>query len=121
MADEQQATKPSFKHAVAKKALAPVVASVATAATTYLMKKSVELWQETLQPKLEEQGGVEALAQRAAETVKSKVPSTDSGEEESSQPVQEAAQSKSDRGDERQKREQRRQQRRRALEQAGSS
>jgi hypothetical protein len=120
MADEQQATKPSFKHAVAKKALAPVVASVATAATTYLMKKSVELWQETLQPKLEEQGGVEALAQRAAETVKSKVPSTDSGEE-SSQPEQEAAQSKSDRGDERQKREQRRQQRRRALEQAGSS
>jgi hypothetical protein len=119
MADEQQAKKPSFKHAVAKKALAPVVASVATAATTYLMKKGAELWQEKLQPKLEEQGGVEALAQRAAETVRSKVPSADSSDE-SPQP-EPTASSKDDRDDERKQREQRRQQRRRALEQAGSS
>jgi hypothetical protein len=124
MADEQQAkSKPSFKHAVAKKALAPVVASVATAATTYLMKKGAELWQERLQPKLEEQGGVEALAQRATEAVKSKVPAADSSDE-APQPEPKASSSsssKDDRGEERQKREQRRQQRRRALEQAESS
>ena len=116
MADEQQ-RKPSFKHAVARKAVAPVVASL----VTYLTKKALELWQEKLQPRLEEQGGVEALAQRTAETVKSKVPSPSSEGESQQQSERKASSSDGDRSKERQKREQRRQQRRRALEQSGSS
>jgi len=131
MADEQQA-KPSFKHAIAKKALAPLVATAATAVTTYLMRKAAELWTERVQPKVDEKGGVGAIAREAADAVSSKVA-----------PVSEAVTSKvggdqpeahdakpepntkpepdSDRSDERRQRAQRRQQRRKTLEQTGSS
>ena len=110
MADEQQ--KPSFKHAVVKRALAPVVTTVATAVTAYLMRKAAEIWQETLQPKLEERGGAKAVVQEVSDKVGSAVSEVTPGEPEASD---------EDRGDERKKREQRRQQRRRKLEQAGSS
>ena len=128
MADEQQA-RPSFKHAVAKKALAPVVASVATAVTTYLMRKAAELWQERLQPKVEEKGGAEALARQAAGAVSDKLApvseavSAKVGSEEP-EPQAETAkppESDADRGEERRKREQRRKQRRKALDQAKAS
>ena len=124
MADEQH-SKPSFKHAVVKKALAPLVATAATAATTYLMRKAIELWHETVQPKLEEKGGAEALARDAADAVSNKLA-----------PVSEAVTSKvggdepeakhepegeADRSEERRKREQRRKQRRKALDQASTT
>jgi hypothetical protein len=117
MADEQQA-KPSFKHAVVKRALAPVVASAATAVTTYLMRKAVEIWHESIQPKVEEQGGAEALARQAAGAVSSKV-----APESEPQPEPEAqdAPKADDRSEERRQREQRRKQRRKALDQAGTS
>jgi hypothetical protein len=121
MADEQQA-KPSFKHAIVKRALAPVVASVATAVTTYLMRKAVELWHESVQPKVEEKGGAEALARQAADAVSSKlgpaseaVTSQGGGDELDSQAEPDAD---ADRSKERQQREQRRKQRRKALDQA---
>ena len=131
MADEQQ-TKPSFKHAVAKKALAPLVASAATAITAYLMRKAAEVWQETLQPKLEEKGGAEAVARDAAEKVSSKLaPVSDAVTSKTEQEPKAAAEqmasgrgsgsSDGDRNEERRKREQRRRQRRKALEQSGSS
>jgi hypothetical protein len=111
MADEQQA-KPSFKHAVVTKALAPVVATVATAVASYLLRKGMELWQETVQPKLDERGGAEAVVREASDKVGSAVSDATPDEPEASD---------EDRDDERKKREQRRQQRRRKLEQAGSS
>jgi hypothetical protein len=125
MSDEQQ-SKPSFKHAVAKKALAPVVASAATAATTYLMRKGAQVWQETLQPKMQERGGAEALAKEAFEKVSGKVsPVTEAvvstvGRDEDDV-SSDGATSHEDRSEERKQREQRRAKRRRALEQAGSS
>jgi hypothetical protein len=97
MADE---TRPSFKHTVAKKALSPLVATAATAITTYLMRKAAEAWQETVQPKLDEKGGAEAVVREGRE----------------SEPAV-----ADDRDEERRKREQRRRQRRKALEQSGSS
>ena len=124
MADEQQQAKPSFKHAVARKALAPVVASLATAVTTYLMRKGAQLWQDTLQPKLDEKGGAEKVARDALETVSSKVAPVSEAVSSKVDDLKDAAPAPGgsdddDRADERRKREQRRKQRRRALEQAG--
>ena len=115
--------KPSFKHALAKKALAPVVTSVATAITAFLMRKAAELWQQKLQPKVEEKGGAEAVARDAMDAVSRKVaPVTDAvaskaggGSETSS------SSSDDDREQGRREREQRRAKRRKTLEQAGSS
>jgi hypothetical protein len=125
MADE---ARPSFKHTVAKKALAPLVATAVTAITTYLMKKAAEIWQETVQPKLAERGGAEAVARQAADTVSTKlapvseaVTSKVGPEPERPSGAEKPAASDSDRSEERRKREQRRRQRRKALEQSGSS
>jgi hypothetical protein len=125
MADEQQQSRPGFKHTVVKKALAPLVATAATAATTYLMRKAVELWHETVQPKLEEKGGPEAIARDAADAVSNKlapvseaVTSKVGGDEPETkqEPAEDAG-----RGEERRKREQRRKQRAKALDQARTS
>jgi hypothetical protein len=128
MADGQQA-RPSFKHTVVKKALAPIVATAATAATTYLMRKAAELWQEQLQPKVEEKGGAEALARQAGGAVSSKlsagskaVTSKAGGDEsERPEPAQETPDTDGDRSEERRKREQRRKQRAKELDQARTS
>jgi hypothetical protein len=125
MADQQQA-KPSFKHAVVKKALAPIVATAATAATTYLMRKAVELWHESVQPKLEEKGGAEALAHQAAGAVSSKLQPvsaavTAKGGGDEPDEAQDAPEPDADRGKERRQREQRRKQRAKALDQAKAS
>ena len=123
MAEAEQAT-PSFKRAVAKRALAPVVASVSTAATTFLMRKGAQLWQERLQPKVEEQGGAEALGRKALEAVSRAVaPVSETAAAKvthEDEPAPEAS-AHDDRDDERRERERRRAQRRKALEQAGSS
>ena len=121
MADE---SRPSFKHTVAKRALAPIV----TAITAYLVRKGAEIWQERLQPKLEEKGGAEAVARQAAETVSDKpAPVTDTVASKVGQEPDAPSRGKSeppgdhDRAEERRKREQRRRQRRKTLDQAGSS
>jgi len=129
MADGQQA-RPSFKHAVVKKALAPLVATAATAATTYLMRKALELWHETVQPKLEEKGGAEAMAREAADAVSNRLaPVSDAvtskvGGDEPEAPTPktpDASEGDADRSEERRKREQRRKQRAKALDQAKAS
>jgi hypothetical protein len=53
--------------AAAKKALAPLAAAAATAGTTYLMRKSGEIWQERVLPKVREKGGGQAVANEALE------------------------------------------------------
>ena len=122
MAEEQRA-KPTFKHTVVKKALAPLVATAATAVTTYLLRKAAEIWHESVQPKLEERGGAEAVARQAADAVSTKlapvaetVTSKAGGDEP--EEATKAPEADADRSEERRKREERRTQRRKALDQA---
>jgi hypothetical protein len=129
---QKQGAGDSFGRTVAKKALAPVVATAATAATTYAVRKGTELWQEKLAPKLAERGGGMAVATETLEAVKEKLPveavkeklpvdavkeklplgDSSSADEPTEDPAREQ---------ERRKREQRRAQRRKSLEQARSS
>ena len=71
---QQQGTGDSFKRTVVKKALAPVVATAATAATGYAVRKGTELWQEKVAPKLAERGGGMAVASETLGAVKDKLP-----------------------------------------------
>jgi hypothetical protein len=132
-ADQQQRQGGGFARTIVKKALAPVVASAATAGTAYGIRKGTELWQAKIQPKLQERGGGLAVASETLEAVKNKLP-LDSvkekhplgvvkaklpviGKESSAaEPAQDE-----EREQERRGREQRRQQRRESLEQARSS
>ena len=90
---------------MAKRAFAPLLASVASALSGYLARKAAVLAQEKLAPKLREKGGARAVAQDAVSAVAEKV----GGDDESSRDAQ------------RRDRERRRNQRRQALEQSGSS
>jgi hypothetical protein len=129
---EHQEKRDGFTRHVAKKALAPVVASAATAITAYLMRKGAEIWRERVQPKLEERGGGKAVATEALDSVRDRLPdpaseklddlsSKVSGGGASASSEAAGTASDSDRTEERRKREQRRKQRRKTLEQAGSS
>src|ERR1044072_7534015 len=71
---EQQKAGDSLGRTVAKKALAPVVATAATAATGYAVRKGTELWQEKVAPKLAERGGGMAVASETLGAVKDKLP-----------------------------------------------
>jgi hypothetical protein len=129
---EHQEQGTGFTRHLAKKALAPIVTSAATAITAYLMRKAAEAWQERVQPQLEERGGGKAVATEALENVRERLPASASekldelsanvsggaGEESPQAP---AVAADDDRAKERRKREQRRRQRRKALDQAGSS
>jgi hypothetical protein len=109
-ADEQQERSGGgFVHTITKRALAPVLEGAAAAATAFLIRKATELWQEQVQPKLDERGGATAVAREALESVGDKLPTP-----------QTAATGDAERDEERRQREQRRAQRRR-LEQARSS
>ena len=55
--------------AAAKKALTPLLATAATAGTTYLIRKTTEIWQEDVLPKLREKGGGKAVAKEGLEQV----------------------------------------------------
>ena len=126
----QNTSRSGFTNHVAKKALAPIVASGATAATAYLLRKGSQVWQDTLQPKIAERGGGKAVASEAFSGLRERLPaaatekfeglsSKVTGEQPS--PTSTASSvSNGDREQDRREREQRRQKRRRALE-AGSS
>jgi hypothetical protein len=130
MSSDEQQRKGSgggFVHTITKRALAPVVASAATALTAFLIRKGTELWQEKVLPKLEEKGGPGTVAREALESVGDKLPSSEKLEEMkekvgagSAQPETGSAED-TDRDEERRKRKQRRAQRQRSLEQARSS
>ena len=71
-AAEQSRGKGFFRElssAAAKKALTPLLATAATAGTTYLTRKSTEIWRENVLPKVREKGGGKAVAKEALEKV----------------------------------------------------
>jgi len=141
MPEEQQqnSKNPGFAKTVTKRALAPVVATAATAATGYAIRKGTEIWEQRLRPKVEERGGARELArdtlghatgtlggavQRSAVSDKvsslaNRVSAGDGADAPS--PAQEPSMNDAERKAERKRREQRRQERRQALEQAKSS
>src|SRR4051812_24725727 len=55
--------------AAAKKALTPLLAAAATAGTSYLTRKSTEIWQQDVLPKVREKGGGKAVAKETLEKV----------------------------------------------------
>jgi hypothetical protein len=135
--------------AAAKKALAPLAATAATAGTAYVMRKGNEVWQERVLPKVREKGGGKAVAREALEKGANRLGGRGSealsglarrlGEQSGQQkppPAEQqpaaaqqepaAAQETSlepdgQREEERKKRQQRRAQRQRTLEQSGST
>lgn len=143
MPEEQQqnSKKPGFAKTVTKRALAPVVATAATAATGYAIRKGTEIWEQRLRPKVEEKGGARALARDTlghaagtlggavqsspvSETVSSLTAKVSAGQGDGADapsPAQEPSMNDAERKAERQRREQRRQERRQALEQGKSS
>jgi hypothetical protein len=55
--------------AAAKKVLTPLLAAAATAGASYLTRKSTEIWQEDVLPKVREKGGGKAVTKEALEKV----------------------------------------------------
>ncbi|HYX88618.1 MAG TPA: hypothetical protein VE753_04565 [Gaiellaceae bacterium] len=120
---------------VARKALVPLAATGATAATTYLTRKGSSLWQERIQPAVEARGGPRAALKEVLETGADKtggrVSSTLSalaervgeggsdGSTDSTQPQQKASASDEAREEQRNERRRRREQRQQALEKSG--
>jgi hypothetical protein len=150
MADEPQRVaelgrRESFvkelSRAAAKKALAPLAATAATAGTTYLMRKTSEIWQQRVLPNVREKGGGKALAKEALEKAAGRLGGRSSsalsglagrlsddarpgGQSPAARkPAAQASTGEPDmqREQQRRKRQQRRQQRQRALEQSGST
>jgi hypothetical protein len=111
--EQRKSSGGGFVHTIAKRLLAPLVAT----ATAFLIRKGTELWQEKVQPKLEERGGPTAAAREALETVGEKLPEPVS---EKLPTPESASTDETDRDEERRKREQRRAQRRRSLDKARS-
>ena len=128
-----------LSNAVARKAVVPLAATLSTAGTSYLTRKSSELWNE----KVREKGGGRAFAGELVEKAAGKLGGRGSealsalaqwlrtpsaAQARTRRPAEEphassAGANKSDdrRAEERRERRQRRQQRQRALEQSGSS
>jgi hypothetical protein len=121
--------------AVARKALVPLAASVATAGTAYLTRKSSELWREKVLPKLQEQGGGRAVAKEAVEKISERLGGrgserlsalakrleSDGGvAQPTAERQQEPDQSDDRREQERQERRRRREERQQTLQQSGS-
>jgi type IV secretory pathway VirB6-like protein len=135
MPEEREEKGRGLASTMAKKALAPIVASAATAGTAYLIRKATEVWEEKLLPKVQEKGGGRAVARETLENAAGKVggPASEKlsalaeklGDENAgprSHPqAGPSSSSQASRERERKQREQRRQQRRKTLDQAGSS
>ena len=149
-AAEQAGGRSFFKElssAAAIKALTPLVATAATAGTTYLTRKTTEIWHEALMPKVREKGGVKPLAKEVLENLADRLSGRPAqlvtelagqlGEgARSESPVDQgstgkggatkaegsrASEPEPDREEERKQRQQRRQQRQRALQKSAST
>jgi hypothetical protein len=57
-----------------KRLLEPLAVTAATAGTGYLMRKTTQIWNESLLPKVHEKGGGKAFAKDALEQVADKLP-----------------------------------------------
>src|ERR687887_1145021 len=109
-----------FTHKPARRALGPVAHAAVTAGTAFLTRKAMQLWQDRIQPKIEERGGGRAVAKETLETVADKAGPV-SGPVGSLAEKVGGEETSSGREAERKQREQRRKQRRRAVEKSGSS
>jgi hypothetical protein len=133
--------------AAAIKALTPLLAAAATAGTTYLTRKTAEIWHEAVQPKMHEKGGVKPLAKEALENLaerlsgrpaqvvaelaerlgegaqsKPPVDQSSTGKGGATKPEDSrASEPEPDREEERKQRQQRRQQRQKALQKSAST
>jgi hypothetical protein len=149
MADDQQAVAKRGRNgfmkelssAAAKKALAPLAATAATAGTVYATRKVTEVWQERVLPQVREKGGGKVVAKEALEKVADRLGGRGAealsglaerlGDEPRAarpqaerQPATEASAPQPPDGgreEERRKRQERREQRQRALQQSGST
>src|SRR5215210_8678579 len=136
-----------LSNAAAKKALAPIAATAATAGTFYVTRKSTEIWQVRVLPKVRERGGGKAVARETLEKAADRLPGRgaealselakrlgdpplDSRPRSEGKPTPEVAvavqestvqQPNGPREEARKKRQQHRQQRQRALEKSGST
>ena len=134
-----------LSNAATRKAIAPIAATAATAGTVYMTRKSTELWQEKVVPKVREKGGAKVVARETLEKVADRIggrgaealselaarlggPPLEDRTHSEEQPtpevaVQESAvqQPNGQREEARKKRQQHRQQRQRALEKSGST
>jgi hypothetical protein len=117
---EQQSK--GLTHKLAKRAFAPLAHAAVTAGTAFLTRKGMQLWQDKIQPKIEERGGGRALAKETLETVAEKAgPASGPVGSLAEKVGGDETSSSSSRDAERKQREQRRKQRRRSLEKSGSS
>src|SRR5689334_15032634 len=126
MAESGMSNKGGFVSKVSKRAFTPLAQAVVTAGTAYLTRKGMQLWQDKLQPKIEERGGGRTVVKETLETVAEKagpasapvatVAEKFGGDEGSS-----AQNPSSGRDAERRQRAQRRSQRRSAVQKSGSS
>ena len=130
--ETQQRRGGGFARTVAKKALAPLVTTAASAGTAFLIRKANEVWQQKLQPKVQEKGGSRAAARELLETAAGKVGGRGSealkglaarvgADRPASKRAAPSSASDERRDADRRQREQRRRQRRRSLEHTGSS
>jgi len=133
--EEQQPKQRGFLSTITKRALAPLVATAATAATGYALRKGSELWEQRLRPKVQEKGGGRALVRETLEKAAAKIggPISETtsalgekvGKGDTGQELPASAQAgpldDAKREQDRQQRERRRQERRQALEQARPS
>jgi hypothetical protein len=141
-AAEEAGGKSFFKElssAAAKRALTPLLAAAATAGTTYLTRKSTEIWQDDVLPKVRDKGGGRAVAKEALEKLANRLSGPPAqlltgfaerlGEGTPSAPPADRVSSEeggatepdADREEERKQRQQRRQQRQRALQNSAST
>jgi hypothetical protein len=127
-----------------KKMLAPLAATAATAGTAYLTRKTTQIWQESVLPKIQEKGGGKAFAKDALEQAATRLPggrasgvlsglakrlddeqpTATAGAQEAERPGGQPAEGQKPdprREQERQERQRRRQQRQRTLEQSRST
>ena len=129
MAEAQQSgSSAGFTRTVVRKALAPLAHAAVTAGSAYLARKAIHLWQEKVQPRIEERGGGRSFAKKtlhdvadksgpasgAVSTLADKVGGDEAGSKSKSKS------SSSFKANQRRRR-QRRNERRRTLEQTGSS
>jgi hypothetical protein len=116
---EQQSR--GFTHKIAKRTFAPLAHAAVTAGTAYLTRKGMKLWQEKIQPKIEERGGSRAVAKETLETVADKAGPASGPVDSLAEKLGGEEKTSSNRDQQRRQREQRRNQRRRALDKSGSS
>ena len=131
MAEAQQSgSSAGFTRTVVRKALAPLAHAAVTAGSAYLARKAIHLWQEKVQPRIEERGGGRSFAKKtlhdvadksgpasgAVSTLADKVGGDEAGSKSKSK-----SKSSSNLEANQRRRRQRRNERRRTLEQTGSS